>query len=434
MNTVTTLFEHEVLEDATDREVRAIAQLLKTTDTHVLSPIVRRGKVCFQAKQFVGVIRLGTRTIQILPKIYRSTERTQSIVEASRNLLWMLDYATGINLKKSDTANLKEADDWFETLVRLFSMNLKRQWLKGAYRSYQSVDDVLPVLKGKWRISAQMKRPAQKHQFAVSYDTFTSDNALNRVLRYVVEQLWKLTKNSSNRQHLSDLRYWMGEITLLPIVNLQYVQSVKLTRLNQQYEPLFNLATLFLRNLGVELSAHDSPAYAFVFNMNQLFEKFLTKFIQRHRQEIFPGALKHSHILPQGRQTTTYLAQRGGRGAFKLKPDIVFRNEDSYPAIVDFKYKQLDSQIPRLGISESDFYQMHAYLTRFDCHEVSLIYPQLVGMINPIRACFSVENSSKSIRVTTINLIQDLTIRGAHNELIAELRQILEGQDEWLKR
>ena len=427
MNVITTLFEHEVLEDADDREIRALTQLLKATDVNVLSPIIRQGKVCFQAKQFVGVVRLGTRTIQILPKIYRSTDRTQSIIEASRNLLWMLDYATGINLRKSDTASLKETENWFETLIRLFSINLKQQWRIGVCRSYQTVDDVLPVLKGKWRIAAQMKRPAQKHLFAVSYDTFTSDNALNRVLRYVVEKLWKMTKNSDNRQHLADLRHWMDEITLLPIVDLQYAQSVKLTRLNQQYEPLFNLATLFLQNLGVELSAHNSPAYAFVFNMNQLFEEFITKFIQRHRQEILPATLRHSHLLPQSRQAVMYLAQRGEQGAFKLKPDIVFRDEATYPAVIDFKYKQLNPQVHRLGISESDFYQMYAYLTRFDCHEVTLIYPQLVGMLEPIRVCFSVENSSKRICVTTVNLIQDLTIQGAHNELMTELRQILEG-------
>lgn len=427
MNPVITLFEHEILEDADDRDIRAISQLLKTTNASILSPIVRQGKVCFQANQFVGVIYLGKRTIQILPKIYRSMDRAKSIAEASRNLLWMLDYAKNISLKKSSISSLTETNNWFETLIHLFSTNLKRQWLKGADRSYQSIEAVLPVLKGKWLIAQQMKRPVQKHQFAVSYDTFTVDNALNRVLRYVVEKLWRITKDNDNRRHLSDLRYWMDEITLLPLVDLQYAQSVRLTRLNQRYEPLLNLAILFLQNLGIELSANNSPAFAFVFNMNQLFEEFLTRFIQRHLKEILPVALSQSALLPQSKQAVVYLAQHKDRGAFKLKPDLVFRDQDSYPTVIDFKYKQLKPQARKLGILESDFYQMYAYLNRFDCREVTLIYPQLAGMAEPIRSYFSIGDSSRRIRATTVNLIQDLTLKGAHNKLITELRQILEG-------
>lgn len=423
--TTITLFEHEILEGADDGEIRAITQLLRGRDAKVLRPIIRRDKVCFQARQFVGVVQIGAKTIQILPKMYRSADRQQSIAEASRNLFWMLDYATEINLKKSGTANLREAQNWFEMLVRLFATNLKRQWLKGVHRSYQPIDDVLPVLKGKWRIAAQMKRPSQKHRFAVSYDTFTLDNALNRVLRYVVEKLWRLTCDRTNRKHLSDLRYSMEGITLLPAINLQSVQSIKLTRLNQQYRPLLNLAKLFLQGLGVELSTHSSPAFAFVFDMNQLFEAFITKFVQRHRQEILPSMLVNAHLLPQNKQNTVHLAFREGRGAFKLKPDLVFRNGSSYSAIIDLKYKQLNPSAHRLGISETDFYQMYAYLTRFDCPEVTLIYPQLVGMDRPVRTHFSIASSPRRIHAATIDLIQDLTTKGAHSRLIAELREIL---------
>lgn len=430
MSRVLTLFEYEVLDGLDADEIKVIARLSKAVGTDVLKPIVRQGRVCFQARQFVGIIRAGRRTLQILPKIHCATDsRDQRVSEASRNLLWMLDYVEGLNLKAENISSLQASRDLFEVLIHLFSTNLKRQWIKGAHRDYQPVDAVLPVLKGKWHIAMQMRKPIQKHQFSVTYDSFTADNILNQVFRYVVELLWKLTRDSANRQHLTDLRGWMDEVTLLPTIDLRYAQSTQLTRLNQRYEPLLNLSMLFLQGFGIELLASNLVAFAFVFDMNRLYESFLTGFIQRHKKEILPPALNHCHLLPQSKQAIVHLAQCQNQNVFRLKPDLVIRDHSSYPTVLDFKYKQLNPNVRRLGVVETDFYQMYAYLNRFNCSEVTLIYPQSVGMTKPVRSCFLVGDGSRRIRAVTINLLQDLTQKGAHRKLIAELRQILEEQD-----
>jgi 5-methylcytosine-specific restriction enzyme subunit McrC len=96
---------------------------------------------------------------------------------------------------------------------------------------------------------------------------------------------------------------------------------------------------------------------------------------------------------------------------------------------MDFKYKQLNPSDCKLGISEADFYQMYAYLNRFKAPQVTLVYPQTAGMVEPIRACFSLEGSLGEIRAVTVNLLRDLSAKGAHKELIAELRQIVEQQN-----
>ncbi|MBA3924588.1 MAG: hypothetical protein H0X31_23965, partial [Nostocaceae cyanobacterium] len=145
----------------------------------------------------------------------------------------------------------------------------------------------------KWQLATQLRRPEQKHLFTVTYDEFTVDNPLNRIFRYVVEKLWQLTRHSGNRQILTGLRYWMDEVTLLPVVTADMGNQIQLSRLNQQYEPLLNLARLFLERLGLQLSASDVTAFSFVFDINQLFERFIIGFIQCHRDEILPPSLKH---------------------------------------------------------------------------------------------------------------------------------------------
>jgi hypothetical protein len=163
---ILTLFEYEWTDALSDREIRLLSKLSRTGGIEILKPVIRQGKTYFQARQYVGILRLGQRTIQILPKFHRSSDRQQSEQEATRNLLLMLDYARHLGIREVNLASLNSAQDWFEVLIYLFALNLKRQWLKGAARTYEPIDAVLPVLKGKWRLSAQMHRPEQKHLFA----------------------------------------------------------------------------------------------------------------------------------------------------------------------------------------------------------------------------------------------------------------------------
>lgn len=433
---IITLFEYEMTDQFSDRDIRDLDRLNRKHGVEILRPVVQQGKTCFQARQYVGVLRLGHCTLQILPKIHRTQEmagvegRANAEQGAAQNLLLMLDYAGYLGIRETNLASLKNATDWLEILIYLFSLNLKRQWLQGAFRTYETIDAILPVLKGKWRLPAQMRRIEQKHLFSVTYDELTVDNALSRIFRYVVECLWYRTRNSQSRQMLSDLRYWMDEVTLLPDVTPQMAQHISLTRLNQQYEPLLNLARLFLERMGLELFVKDQTAFAFIFDMNQLFERFLTNFIQQHRQEVLPTVLQTCQILPQGQKTTYYLARHQGKGVFKLKPDLVFRNHQTYPLLMDFKYKQLKPNQRKLGIAEADFYQMYAYLNRFGCHRVILMYPQFSTLIAPIRSLFQLEQRSGAIHAVTLNLLRDLTKKEAKRELMAELKQILEGTNE----
>jgi 5-methylcytosine-specific restriction enzyme subunit McrC len=105
------------------------------------------------------------------------------------------------------------------------------------FRTYQVVEDELPVLRGKWRIAEQLRRPYRQHVFPVAYDEFTADNSLNRVFRFVLERLWRLTRDSGNRQMLGELRQWMEEVTVLPHVTAADANASLLTRLTPASHP-----------------------------------------------------------------------------------------------------------------------------------------------------------------------------------------------------
>lgn len=168
-----TLFEYEITNKLDSQDLAQLSRLSRRTGIEILKPCIRNGVACFQARQYVGTICLGKKTIQILPKIHSAVNRHQSEQEAVQNLLLMLDYAGYLDVREVGLASLKRSSNWFEVLIHLFATHLKRQWKQGANRSYQSVEANIPVLKGKWQITTQIRRPEQKHRFSVIYDEFT---------------------------------------------------------------------------------------------------------------------------------------------------------------------------------------------------------------------------------------------------------------------
>jgi 5-methylcytosine-specific restriction enzyme subunit McrC len=428
-----TLFEHEYTSgfNWTDSELSALERMNGGAGSVILRPTLRAGKRELQAAQHVGVVRVGSRTVQILPKIHRpggaSPEERSN--EATHNLLHLLAYAGQLSVREHETASLlRHNDDWFEILTRLFASHLLDEWQRGAYRNYQVVEADSPVLKGKWRIGEQLRRPHRKHVFSIAYDEFTADNPLNRVFRFVVERLWRLSRNGTNRRMLGNLRQWMEEVTLRPGMTVAEASGTTLTRLNRRFEQLLNLALLFLEGGALQMKAGDMSTFAFTFDMNKLFESFVVNFIRSHREEILPPALRACELLPQSNGATHYLAHSNDRHVFLLKPDLVFRQGGEFPLLVDAKYKRLDGANSRLGVSEADFYQMNAYAHRYGCDRVVLLYPQTAGMPNPLRAKFEVEGTNISIVAATINLQIALAHKRGKESLIDELNNIF-GED-----
>lgn len=425
------LFEHETAElDWSDRDLNALERLNATTGAEILRATVRGRKRVLKAKHYVGVIRFGRHTVQVLPKIYRQSATSKPedpARQATSNLLHLLAYAGHVSIREQEIAPLLQRNlDWFEILTHLFSTHLMRLWQLGPYRHYQTFQEWLPLLKGKWRISRQLRRPDRKHKFDVVYDEFTADTQLNRVLRFVVERLWTLTRDSQNRQRLDILRHWMDEVTLLPSVTVTDAGRITLSRLNQQYEPLLNLARLFLDDSSLQLAVGDRTTFAFVFDMNHLFEAFVINMIRRHRADVLPSALRTSDLLPRARGTVRYLACYESRRVFRLEPDLAVRVGDQFPVLLDTKYKALDAHHPHRNISQSDFYQMYAYAQRYRSRRVILLYPQTADMNDQVKALFPLIDSTDDIVVTTIDLRVDLSKQAEREQLIAELRAILE--------
>jgi 5-methylcytosine-specific restriction enzyme subunit McrC len=423
------IFEHEQIDFPwNDKDLRAIEKLNSLTGNEVIRATVRGSQHVLQAKEQVGLLRFGNYSINVLPKIYQSrvdTDRSSQAKQATRNLLHLLAFAGQIPIKEQTIANLLSRKmDWFEILTRLFASHLGKEWQLGVYRTYRSTDAHERVLKGKWNISQHIMHPDQQHIFPVTYDEFTVDNALNRVFRFVVERLLRLTRDAENRRILSILSNWLDDVSVQSHLTVHDTDHIVFTRLNQRFEPLLNLAKLFLDDSAMQLSSGDKSSFAFIFDMNLLYEAFVVNFIRSYRERILSPYLLRCDILPQANGATHYLAYQQSRKVFKMKPDIVFRDQGEYPILVDTKYKRLDPNDTRLGVSQADFYQMYAYSQSYKSKRVILLYPQTVDVDSSVRTQFLLENGKQEVQVETLDVRVDLGSSNGKQYLINQLRNI----------
>jgi 5-methylcytosine-specific restriction enzyme subunit McrC len=186
---------------------------------------------------------------------------------------------------------------------------------------------------------------------------------------------------------------------------------------------------MFLDGGALQMAAGDLSTFAFVFDMNQLFENFIASFIRKHSAEILTDELRACDFLLQSRGASRHLARRDEASVFLTRPDIAFRDAaKQFPLLLDTKYKRLDKADRRMGVSQSDFYQMHAYAHRYDCRRIMLLYPQMAGAGGSLKACFKLEDCEKIVDAASVNLCIDLSSKQSRQQLIFELRTVFAGE------
>jgi 5-methylcytosine-specific restriction enzyme subunit McrC len=297
---------------------------------------------------------------------------------------------------------------------------------RGVERTYVQKEEALRVIKGRWQLERQLtQHPHVKHIFDVAYDEFSPDTPLNRVFRFVVERLLLRTRDRQNQRLLRDLHQWLSKVEGISRVSQAHLEAIHFTRLNERFRPAFNLARLFIENRAFQLSAGLQRTFAFVFDMNRLFEEFVYRFIECHRRRVLPSGWRGLRITYKMSGHTIYLAEKlpDRQQMFRLIPDILFSRRSGQPILVaDAKYKQLDKGSRQRGVSERDVYQMLAYTTRLDCSNTVLVYPRWVGSPEHPLTIEIVDQDNRLV-VAGVDLRQPLN---EPENLICEMRQIFE--------
>ncbi len=418
-NTTHTLFEHEYIAYSklgwTNDDVR-IEQLEKLNQDCGVS-LLNLGRHGLTATQYVGLMRIGNVSIQILPKIdYKITaqeelRQSDKEIAAASNLMTMLAYACNLQIHPQDVESLKQnRGNWFEWLTFLFATELNRQLRLGMDHMYIERDEVRPILRGKWLLERQyVRNPLVIDRFEIRYADYSAQTILNRVFYAAVATLLCITQNKTNYRLLLSAYSYLAELGLDLVPPTGYKQLIHFTRLNDRFKTAFQLADLFLESSVYHFSIGLRDVNAFMFDMNKLFEDYVAAFLVKHKYEIFGEQKDRIRIITQsaGRQDF-FLKQTipSNRDIFRLKPDILIVRDGRLICIADTKYKKIGTPNRDLGLQEDDSYQMLAYSVALECNRIILIYPQPES--NPFHAEYEVNRHKAILKMNAVNLHQPL--------------------------
>lgn len=428
MRTIT-LFEYSTPEKKEEVEyLWKIRSRLQKINKIAKATIFEPAWKTVKARNYVGVLNVGETTIQILPKLYKSSDEKR-VEEATKNLLFMLSFTKRLKLKETGLSRLKkDQSNLYECIIYLFAKNLLEILKKNYRRDYERREEDLKFVRGKILVSKQIRRPLQ-HSILCSYHELSEDILLNRILKYTCHLLASRVRNRENWILLQNILSIYDSVSLTPI-RLSDFEKIRFSRLNEDYEPFISLARLFLENMSLELQSSQFKTFSLLFDMNVLFEEFIGEFLRRYQREIF-GDTEFGDCEMHLQKDRRWLVEEPK--AFRLIPDIVF-SDGKVKLIIDTKYKTLDSSKPHFDVSQSDIYQMFAYAKKFDCNKIVLLYPwnenlpkdNGVDMTNGtgILKVYSFNKTSK-LYIAAVNLKRDLRNKSELIELRREFENLI---------
>lgn len=331
MSSLNTIYEYTEVVD-TDLKKHII-------NTSALHKYFKLDWKVLKSQQYCGILNLQNKDYYLLPKISNKDEETNLDI-----FIYMLMYAYDIKLENEDIASCKnEKHNILEVFIQLFAKGLFKEFGRGVYKEYITEQENLTTLRGKYLINENLKHNFTNAKIYCEYDEFSMNNSLNQFFLYALKILLPFTRDKKLLKQcelvLDEVEYKSFDINRL---------TIHFNRLNNRFKDSFEFA-LMLLNKSIPLFEKDKKSFAFLFDMNMLFESFVGKMIQELKSD-------------------TQLQNQKSFGDLNLKPDIIVGD-----LIIDTKYKILDS---KEKIAPNDKYQMFVYGKNYKKKNTMLLYPK----------------------------------------------------------
>lgn len=316
---------------------------------------------------YVGIIKIKNLIIEILPKISLSND----IIKDRKMLIFMLSKCNklSVDIKELLNSNILN-NSLLDILAKVYSKKLLNELQKGLYREYVSKEEALSIIKGKILISKSIKENTiNKNKMNCKYDEFTEDNLFNAILKRAINVILFSIKNDDVKKELNIINNIFNDVSDIYISN-NIILNYKLNRMNNRFLECFTLAKLILLNSSMDKSLGKENGFSILFEMNYLYEEYIGVLLK----EVF----NDTNISINTQEKSRYLLWNTlkERNEIALKPDIVIYKDNKPKVIIDTKWKR-SSIDNRETYSQSDIYQMYAYITTYtECEECILLYPK----------------------------------------------------------
>ena len=197
-----------------------------------------------------------------------------------QNIYYMLAYAFQVLREQVyESYGTEEFENTADLLSTILAKGVATQIKRGLGRTYIEETESLSCLRGKIRVTESIKQQTlMKQQLICTYDEFSVDSYMNRILKTTMELLLRYDIPKVRKKELRNLLLYFKEVNTLDVHSINW--NFRFHRNNQTYQMLMQ----FL----------DEQ------RMCRLYEKFILEYYKKHYPQIKTSASQIGWALDDG--------------------------------------------------------------------------------------------------------------------------------------
>ena len=321
-----------------------------------------------------------------------------------RNIYYMLSYAFQVlNEQGYKDIATESFDNVADLCAAILAKGVSLQLKRGLNREYIEKTEALSAPRGRIEISESIKtRSTLKRQLVCSYDDFSENSYMNRIIKTTMERLLHADIPKSRKKELRKLLAFFGNVEPLDHHTINW--KINYNRNNQTYRMLIAICKLVIKGLLQTNSDGTTRMMDFLDeqHMHRLYEKFILEYYRKHFRELSPQASQISWALDDSIDDMLPIMQT----------DITLAKGTDV-LIIDAKYYAHTTQVQYdiHTLHSANLYQIFTYVKNKEAelsnvpHKVSgmLLYAKTDELVQPDDNTYQMSGNQISVKTLDLN-------------------------------
>lgn len=370
------VFEHERLTATslcTKGEVlgdKVIDKLVQYNDANknIYFEAIRRG---VKFKNYVGVIQIGSTTIEILPKADKASSEDEKI-EWHSVLLKMLAHCKRIKVSSVSEAALKKRyNSLLDLYFEMYIVQVNQLLNQGLIKKYRKKSGNVLALKGQINFSQNIRHNlVHQERFYTNHQVYDYEHLINQILIKGLRILKLISNNSYLQEAVEKTISRFPDIKEIEIEQ-HHFEKLDPNRKTAKYQEALKIAKMIILNYSPDIKGGTENMLAILFDMNKLWEEYIYRMLNKVKDDTISVNFRNMDIFWENKI---------------IKPDIVltkkFPNTEKADElfVIDTKWKIIDPGKP----GDADLKQMFTYNMYWESAKSILLYPSS----NPVKTDF----------------------------------------------
>ena len=320
-----------------------------------------------------------------------------------RNIYYMLSYDFQVlNEQGYKNIETEQFDNVAELCAAILSKGVSLQLKRGLRREYIENTESLSSLRGRIDITESIKtRSMLKRQLVCSYDDFSENSYMNRIIKTTMELLLHAEIAKARKKELRKLLVFFGNVDSLDVHTINW--KIQYNRNNQTYRMLISICYLVIK--GLLQTNTDGTTKLMDFMDEQRMCRLYEKFILEYYRKEFPKLTVNASQIP-------WALDDGMSDMLPVMRTDIMLSYGSRVLIIDAKYyaHTTQTQYDIRTLHSANLYQIFTYVKNKEAelvntpHEVSgmLLYAQTDETVQP-RNTYKMSGNKISVRTLDLN-------------------------------